>query len=115
MDCCADGDDYGDCACDKDGVWNCLISNSRYLRFRKSPGPDSSTKKQEFVGFGGRVLRLGATKKQELMSFVGRFKRLGATKKQELMSFVGRSLGLGSTKKSEFLLFVGTNPKFYPY
>ena len=73
MDCCADGDDYSDSVCDKDGAGSCLISNSRYLRFGKSPDTDSSTKKQELLSFVGRFGGLGATKKQELMSFVGRF------------------------------------------
>ena len=85
MDGCTDGDDCGDCACDKDGAGSCLISNSRYLRSGKSPDPDSFTKKQEFIGFGGRILRLGASKKQELMNFVGRFLGLGSTEKSELI------------------------------
>ena len=53
MDGRSDGDDYGDCACDKDGARSCLTSNSRYLRSGKSPDPDSSTKKLDFLSFVG--------------------------------------------------------------
>lgn len=59
-----------------------------------------STKKLDFLVFGGSLMRADSTKTQGLLAFVGRILKVDSTKQQELLLFVGAAAVFSSYERS---------------